>query len=52
MLSWLESTKFAVWLGESATIWAMPTVLTLHTIGMAVLVGALFIVLVVTGQLG
>ena len=40
MLTWLESTKFAVWLGESPSIWALPTVLTLHTIGMAVLVGA------------
>ena len=40
MLNWLESTKFAVWLGESSSIWAFPTVLTLHTIGMAVLVGA------------
>jgi hypothetical protein len=29
-----------VWLGESASIWSFPTVLTLHTIGMAVLVGA------------
>jgi hypothetical protein len=27
-------------MGESASIWAHPTVLTLHTIGMAVLVGA------------
>jgi hypothetical protein len=40
VLEWLESTKFAVWLGESSSIWAFPTVLTLHTIGMAVLVGA------------
>ena len=40
MLTWLESTKLAVWLGESSSIWAFPTVLTLHTIGMAVLVGA------------
>ena len=40
MLTWLESTKLAVWLGESSSIWAYPTVLTLHTIGMAVLVGA------------
>ena len=40
MLDWLESTKLAVWLGESQSIWAFPTVLTLHTIGMAVLVGA------------
>lgn len=40
MLSWLESSSVAVWLGESPSIWALPTVLTLHTTGMAVLVGA------------
>jgi hypothetical protein len=40
MLSWLESTSLAVWLGESPSVWALPTVLTLHTAGMAVLVGA------------
>jgi hypothetical protein len=40
VLSWLESTSLAVWLGESPSVWALPTVLTLHTMGMAVLVGA------------
>ena len=40
MLAWLESTSIAVWLGESPSVWAMPTVLTLHTTGMAILVGA------------
>ena len=40
MLAWIESTSIAVWLGESPSVWAMPTVLTLHTTGMAVLVGA------------
>jgi hypothetical protein len=40
VLTWLESTKFALWLGESPSIWALPTVLTLHTTGMAALVGA------------
>jgi predicted ferric reductase len=40
LLAWLESTSIAVWLGESPSVWAMPTVLTLHTMGMAVLVGA------------
>jgi uncharacterized protein DUF6644 len=40
VLEWLESTKLAVWLQDSTSIWAHPTVLTLHTIGMAVLVGA------------
>jgi hypothetical protein len=40
VLEWLEATKLAVWLQDSTSIWAHPTVLTLHTIGMAVLVGA------------
>ncbi|MBM3820885.1 MAG: hypothetical protein FJW14_17985 [Acidimicrobiia bacterium] len=39
-LAWIEGTAFAVTLRESASIWAYPTVLTLHTIGLAVLVGA------------
>lgn len=43
MLSWLESTSFAVWVGQSPSIWAFPGVLTLHTTGMAVLVGASWI---------
>jgi len=40
VLNWLETTSIAVWLAESPSVWAMPTVLTLHTTGMAVLVGA------------
>ena len=40
MLSWLESTQLAVWLAESPSIWSLPTVLTLHTAGLALLVGA------------
>ena len=43
MLSWLESTSLAVWLGESPSVWAHPTVLTLHTAGLAVLVGACWV---------
>lgn len=40
MLSWLESTALAVWLAESTSVWSLPTVLTLHTTGMAILAGA------------
>lgn len=40
MLDWIESFAIAVWLRESPSLWAHPTVLTLHTTGMAVLVGA------------
>lgn len=40
VLAWLESQPLAVWVHESPSIWAQPAVLTLHTMGMAVLVGA------------
>ena len=40
MLEWIESFAIAVWLRESPSVWAHPTVLTLHTMGMSVLVGA------------
>jgi hypothetical protein len=36
----LESSGLATWLRESNTIWAYPMVLTLHTVGLALLVGA------------
>src|SRR5437763_2531454 len=39
-LVWLESLPLSIWVHESPSIWAQPTVLTLHTMGMAVLVGA------------
>jgi hypothetical protein len=39
-LSSLESSEFASWLRESGSIWAYPAVLTLHTLGLGVLVGA------------
>jgi hypothetical protein len=38
--AWLESLPLAIWVHESPSVWAQPTVLTLHTMGMAVLVGA------------
>jgi len=43
MLEWIESFNLAVWLRESPSVWAHPTVLTLHTTGMAVLVGASYV---------
>jgi hypothetical protein len=35
----LENSGFSAWLRESGSIWAYPTVLTLHTVGLALLVG-------------
>src|SRR3954447_4668587 len=43
VLNWLEMTALAVWVHESPSVWAQPTVLTLHTMGMAVLVGAAWV---------
>src|SRR4051812_6571079 len=40
MLEWLESLPLSIWVHESPSFWAQPTVLTLHTMGMGVLVGA------------
>ena len=40
MMAWLEGTALAAWVRESPSIWAYPTVLTLHTFGMMVLVGS------------
>ena len=39
-LSTLESSGFSTWLRESNSIWGYPMILTLHTVGLALLVGA------------
>jgi hypothetical protein len=40
MMAWLEGTALAAWVRESPSIWAYPTVLTLHTVGLGIVVGA------------
>jgi hypothetical protein len=40
----LQESAFTEWFLGSASIWTYPTVLTLHTMGMAILVGASFVV--------
>jgi alkylation response protein AidB-like acyl-CoA dehydrogenase len=37
---WLESTALSTWVRESGSLWAYPMVLTAHTVGMSLLVGA------------
>ena len=39
LLTWLEGTALATWTRESPSIWAYPTVLTLHTFGLGAVVG-------------
>ena len=40
MLEWLDTTSLSTWLKESPSVWSNPMVLTLHTMGLSVLVGA------------
>ena len=40
MMAWLEATALATWTRESPSIWAYPTILTLHTVGLGIVVGA------------
>ena len=40
MLQWIEETGVGLWMRESPSVWAFPTILTLHTTGMGILVGA------------
>jgi hypothetical protein len=42
-LTWLESNPLAAWVLNSPSVWAQPTVLTLHTTGLAVVVGACWV---------
>ena len=40
MMAWLEATALATWTRQSPSIWAYPTILTLHTVGLGIVVGA------------
>ena len=39
MFEWLENTSVAIWVGES--FWAYPLMLSMHAIGLAIVVGIL-----------
>ena len=38
--TWLQHTPFSMWIVGSESVWAYPTILTAHTVGLAILVGA------------
>jgi len=40
LLSSIEGSTLAAWVRESPSIWAYATILTLHTVGLAIVVGA------------
>ena len=39
-MAWIEATALATWVRQSPSLWAYPTVLTLHTVGLGIVVGA------------
>jgi len=43
-LTALHDSAFSTWLRESESVWAFPTVLTVHTFGMMLLVGCAWVV--------
>ena len=44
LLTSIEGSTLAAWVRESPSIWAYATVLTLHTVGLAIVVGASVVV--------
>jgi hypothetical protein len=44
MLTWLEMTSLATWVREGESLWAFPTVLTMHTFGLGLLAGTAAVV--------
>jgi hypothetical protein len=40
LLAQVEASGLAAWVRESPSIWAYPTILTLHSIGLGIVVGA------------
>ena len=44
VLTWLEASSLSIWVREGESIWAFPTILTLHTFGLTLLVGAATII--------
>ena len=40
VFTWLEGSSLSIWVREAPTIWAFASIITLHTFGLAVLVGA------------
>jgi hypothetical protein len=40
LLAAIEGSAFSTWVKEANTLWAYPAILTLHTVGLALLVGA------------
>jgi hypothetical protein len=42
--TWLQDTPFAHWVASDPSLLAYPTILTLHTVGMAIVVGTCVVI--------
>ena len=40
LFEWLQTTSVSTWIREADSLWAFPGILTFHTLGLGVLVGA------------
>src|ERR1700694_3397958 len=38
-LPWLEATPLSVWIREEPIVWAFPTIISCHTVGMGLVAG-------------
>jgi len=38
-LEWLQNSAFGMWVAGAPTIWAYPTILVFHTVGLAMVEG-------------
>jgi len=43
-LTWLQESEFSQWVGAAPTLLAYPTILTLHTVGLSIVVGTCVLV--------
>ena len=50
MLQRLQDSAFSMWVVGSDSLWSYPTILTLHTVGLALIVGAAFVMLTARGR--
>ena len=44
MLQRLQDSAFSMWVVGSDSLWSYPTILTLHTVGLAIIVGSAFVI--------
>jgi hypothetical protein len=44
LFTWIEGLAFATWMRESASLWAFPMFLFLHTLGMSIVAGGATII--------